>query len=147
MNSPDDSTSITFDVSFDTGITAVDRWMTIQPFLIILLVILIVIVLLAFIARSNQKKRDAKIKAKEVKKYAKATNKPKPDKNAGICERCGETLRKNSNFCQECGGKISGRKIATIDIKTSSTSKSCALCGGKIIANDVFCRLCGTKIE
>ena len=147
MNSPEESTSITFDVSFDTGITAVERWTDAQPFLIGLLVFLIIIILLAFIARSSQRRRDAKVKAREAKKKAKYTKKPKPDKKGSRCERCGAILRKNSNYCHKCSGKISGRKIATSNIKTPSKAKSCELCGGRIKANDVYCIYCGTEIE
>ena len=55
MNSPDETTSITFDVSYDTGVTSNDRWIQFQPILIAFIVIIGLIIVAAFIARRGQK--------------------------------------------------------------------------------------------
>ena len=39
MNSIEESTSITFDVSYTTGVSSADRWISIQPILIAVIVI------------------------------------------------------------------------------------------------------------
>ncbi|GAI74085.1 unnamed protein product, partial [marine sediment metagenome] len=39
MLSPEETTSITFDVSYDTGVTSTERWVSIQPILITIIVV------------------------------------------------------------------------------------------------------------
>jgi hypothetical protein len=144
MNAPEYSTSITFDVTYDTGINSTERWLNVQPVLIILIIILGILIILAIIARAGQKKRDSKLKAKKATR--KTVKKATPIKSRQ-CSRCGANLKKGANFCSKCGGKVMGRKPATAKVTTSPKSKSCAFCGSRIASDDTFCKYCGTKIE
>ena len=56
MISPDESTTITFDVTYDTGVTYLDRWIDIRWILIIILVVVVIIIIAAVVARRGQKK-------------------------------------------------------------------------------------------
>ena len=65
MLSEYESTSITFDVTYDTGKTSADRWLDVQWILIIVLVVVVILLVVALIARRGQKKVEAKITNKE----------------------------------------------------------------------------------
>ena len=148
MNSPDESTTITFDVSYDTGITANDRWFNIQWILIIVLIVIIVILLAGFMARKSQK--ELKLKAPTIPStgtspYKKSSIKT-PEK-LSKCVRCNATLKPNVKFCSKCGGKVEGRIIATPSLTTPAKSKTCSLCGSKLTEKEHFCKWCGTKVE
>ena len=147
LNSPAETTEITFDVTYDTGITGRDRWLTISPILIGILVVITIIIVAAVIARRGQKKL-----AKKQPKQAKPTEtKPEPKKKEvtaeSTCIRCGSKLRPDANFCPVCGGKVEGRAIGTTDITTPSESKTCTLCGSELGEGTNFCKWCGTKVE
>jgi flagellar basal body-associated protein FliL len=144
MLSPEESTTITFDVTYDTGITSVDRWIDIQPILIIIIVVVGVIIVAALLARRGQKKLKSKTSTKVAP--AKAAEK-KPKKSTSTCIRCKSSIRSDANFCPNCGGKVEGR-ITRIPTKvTPAKAKSCSFCGSKLVVDDKFCKWCGTKIE
>ena len=147
MLSLEETTSITFDVSYDTGVTSTDRWVSIQPILITIIVVAGIVVVAALIARSGQKK----LKSKPSKPSSKAIPAKKPVKAAksstSKCMRCGSVVRKDAHFCPNCGGKIEGRSIGTPSKVTPSNSKSCSLCGSKLSTSDKFCKWCGTGVE
>jgi len=148
LYSPEETTTITFDVTYDTGLTSADRWINIQPILIIIIVIIGIVIIAAVIARRGQKK----LKPPAQPKTAPAPTLV-PEKSAKVvktetpkCIRCGSTVRVDSNFCPNCGGKIEGRKIGESMIVTPVESKTCSFCGSKLTASDHFCKWCGTKI-
>ena len=147
MLSPEETTTITFDVSYDTGVTSADRWVSIQPILITIIVVAGIVIVAALIARSGQKK----LKSKPSKPLSKAIPAKKPVKAAksstSKCMRCGSVVRKDAHFCPNCGGKIEGRSIGTPSKVTPANSKSCSLCGSKLSTSDKFCKWCGTEIE
>jgi RNA polymerase subunit RPABC4/transcription elongation factor Spt4 len=145
--SPEESTTITFDVSYDTGATSTDRWLSIQPILITIIVVAGIVVVAALIARSGQKKLKSKPSSKAIpaKKPVKATKSAKA--SASKCIRCGSVVRKDAQFCPNCGGKIEGRSIGTPSKVTPANSKSCSLCGSKLSTSDKFCKWCGTEIK
>jgi rRNA maturation endonuclease Nob1 len=147
MLSPEETTSITFDVSYDTGVTSTDRWVSIQPILITIIVVAGIVIVAALIARSGQKK----LKSKPSKPSSKAIPTKKPVKaaksSASKCIRCGSVVRKDAHFCPNCGGKIEGRSIGTPSKVTPANSKSCSLCGSKLLTSDKFCKWCGTEVE
>ncbi|NVM18577.1 MAG: zinc ribbon domain-containing protein [Candidatus Lokiarchaeota archaeon] len=143
MLSPEESTTITFDVTYDTGITSVDRWIDVQPILITIIVVVGIIVVAALLARRGQKKLKSKPPSKaaptkiSVKKSKEATSK---------CIRCNSSIRADAHFCPNCGGKVEGRITGTPTVVTPAKAKSCSYCGSKLLVGDKFCKWCGTKV-
>ncbi len=148
MLSPEESTTITFDVTYNTGVTSQERWFDIQWILIIVLVVVIIILLAAVVARRGQKKLKLKTPEQPSTKPSpyKATPTTAPEK-VQKCKRCKAPIKPDSKFCTNCGGKIEGRQIGTPSITTPATAKSCSLCGSKLTRTEKFCKWCGTKIE
>jgi flagellar basal body-associated protein FliL len=147
MNAPEESTAISFDVTYDTGLTSRDRWINVQWILIIILVVVIIVLIAAVIARRGQKKLKLKEPEKTPTKetpYKKIKKVPTTELN---CIRCGASLHSDSKFCPKCGGKVEGRQIASSDISTPANAKTCSLCGSKLLETEKFCKWCGTKIE
>ncbi|MFW9952036.1 MAG: zinc-ribbon domain-containing protein, partial [Candidatus Thorarchaeota archaeon] len=145
LYSPYETTTITFDVTYDTGVTATDRWATIQPWLIFFLIIIVIIIIAAVVARRGQKKIKEKSPDAYVTKEeaAKTTKSEEPSK----CINCGTTLRPEANFCPNCGTKKEGRRIGESPVTTPPDSKICSYCGSELAQSDKFCKWCGTKIE
>jgi hypothetical protein len=149
MNSPDESTTITFDVTYDTGVTYKERWLDISWILIIILVVVVIILIAAVLARRGQKK--LKLKAPTTPEQ----KKPSPYKitpsetveKVTNCPRCNASIKPDSKFCPKCGGKIEGRQGGVPSITTPATAKTCYLCGSKLIGSENFCKWCGTKVE
>ncbi|MFX1377085.1 MAG: zinc ribbon domain-containing protein, partial [Promethearchaeota archaeon] len=144
------STTITFDVTYDTGITSVERWLDIQWILIIVLVIVVILLIAALIARRGQKKLKLKSpteKTPGVSPYKKVAKKPDEIKEVSNCIRCNTPLKPGAKFCIQCGGKVEGRKTGESSITTPAAAKNCSLCGSKISGTENFCKWCGTKIE
>ncbi|MFX1356551.1 MAG: zinc ribbon domain-containing protein [Promethearchaeota archaeon] len=148
LYSPEETTSISFDVSYNTGLNSADRWMSISPILIIILVIVAIIIVAAVVARRGQKKNKMQPseKAKPIEpkvEIPESKVEPKPSK----CIRCGSDVRADANFCPSCGGKIEGRKIGESSVTTPAESKTCSYCGSKLAVSDNFCKWCGTQVE
>jgi hypothetical protein len=154
MNSPDESTTITFDVTFYTGVTYQERWLSIQWILIIVLVVVVIILIAAVVARRGQKKLKLKaptttdqVKKSPYKITATETEKETVKKEELKCTRCDASIKPDSKFCPKCGGKIEGRQVGVPSITTPATAKTCSLCGSKLAGTEKFCKWCGTKIE
>jgi RNA polymerase subunit RPABC4/transcription elongation factor Spt4 len=144
MLSPEESTTITFDVTYDTGITSVDRWIDVQPILITIIVVIGIIIVVALLARKGQKK----LKSKPSSKVASAGVPVKKSKETTFnCIRCNASIRADAKFCPNCGGKVEGRIIGTPPNVTPAKSKSCSFCGSRLVENDKFCKWCGTQVE
>jgi ribosomal protein L37E len=147
MNSPDESTTITFDVSYETGVTSTDRWSAISPILIGVIVVVGIIIIIAFVARKSQKKMKPKsaktstVQAPTKSPYKKAT--PSTIK----CVRCGNTLKTDSKYCPKCGGKVEGRTFGAAPTATIVKTKICSFCGSKLKTTDKFCKFCGSQIK
>jgi len=144
MLSPDETTTITFDVTYDTGITSTDRWIDIQPILIVIIVVIGIVIVAALIARKGQKKLKPKPSSKAAP--AKSATK-KPSKLDTNCIRCGNSIRHDAHFCPSCGGKVEGRSTSEPTIITPAKSKTCSFCNSKLALDDKFCKWCGTEIE
>jgi len=125
MLSPEETTTITFDVTYDTKITSTDRWIDIQPILIVIIVVVGVVIIVALLARRGQKK----LKPKSTSKAKVAPAKSAPAN------------------CPSCGGKIEGRSIKESTIITPIKSKTCSFCRSKLSLDDKYCKWCGTEIE
>jgi RNA polymerase subunit RPABC4/transcription elongation factor Spt4 len=149
MISPDESTTITFDVSYNTGVTYQEQWLDIQWILIIILVVVVVILIAAVVARRGQKK--LKLKAPTTPEQKKVSpykvTPPEPVEKEIKCTRCDSLLKPDAKFCPKCGGKIEGRQVGVPSITTPAKAKSCSLCGSKLTGTESFCKWCGTKIE
>ena len=150
MNSPEETTSITFDVSYDTGVTSTDRWIQFQPVLITFIVIIGLIVIAAFIARRGQKtlktKEPSKAIPKSEAKEKEETEEKKETEEGLTCIRCGAKLRKDSNFCPSCGGKVEGRALGDTGVVTPPESTICSYCGSQLASGDKYCKWCGSKV-
>jgi flagellar basal body-associated protein FliL len=150
MNSPDESTLITFDVTYNTGKTSVDRWLDIQWILIIVLVVVVILLIAAIVARRGQKKLKLKSPTETsptVSPYKSVVKKSDEVKEVSNCIRCNAPLKLNAKFCIQCGGKVEGRKTGSSSVITPATAKNCSLCGSKLSGSESFCKWCGTKIE
>jgi hypothetical protein len=144
MYSPEETTSITFDVTYNTGITAADRWIDLQPILIGILVVVIIIIIIAAIARRSQKKLKTNPPPETA---AKPTEKETAKTTPSKCVRCGTELRAGANFCPSCGGAVEGRILGDTGVTTPAEAKTCSYCGSKIEPDYKFCKWCGTKVE
>jgi hypothetical protein len=148
MNSPDSSTTITFDVSYETGVTYVERWRSIQWILIIVLVIVVILLIAAVLARRGQKKLKLKSPTTPEQKKISPYKTTQPEKvEVTNCPRCDASIKPDSKFCPKCGGKIEGRQVGVPSVTTPATAKSCSLCGSKLTGTESFCKWCGTKVE
>ncbi|MHA2277660.1 MAG: zinc ribbon domain-containing protein, partial [Candidatus Kariarchaeaceae archaeon] len=146
MNDPEESTLITFDVTYDTGITSQERWIDIQWILIIILVVVVILLIAAVISRRGQKKLKLQEPVKTTPKSEKTPDKKVPSTELK-CIRCGASLHADSKFCAKCGGKVEGRTVGSSTISTPINSKNCSLCGSKLSGTEKFCKWCGTKVE
>ncbi len=149
MISPDESTEITFDVSYDTGVTNVERWLDISWILVIILVVIVILLIAAIVARRGQKKLKLKEPTtKEQKKISPYKTAPPETVEKEIhCNRCNSPVKPDAKFCPKCGGKMEGRQVGVPSVTTPATSKTCSLCGSKLTGTESFCKWCGTKIE
>ena len=151
MLSEYESTLITFDVTYDTGVTSTERWLDIQWILIIVLVVVVILLVAGLIARRGQKKLKLKSPTETatpgVSPYKKEVKKPDEAKEVSNCIRCSAPLKPTAKFCIQCGGKVEGRKTGDSSVITPATAKNCSLCGSKLSSSEKFCKWCGTKIE
>jgi hypothetical protein len=149
MNSPDESTTITFDVTYDTGVSYQERWLDVQWILIIILVVVVIIIIAAVIARKGQKKLKLKAPTTEEKAKKSPYKKEEPEsvEKETNCSRCNAKIKPDSKFCPKCGGKIEGRQVSVPSITTPSTARTCSLCGSKLTGTENFCKWCGTQVE
>jgi len=152
INSPEYSTTITFDVTYDTGVTSKERWLDVQWILIIVLVVVIILLIGALIARRGQKKLKLKSPTEptpKVSPYKKVTKEVGVEevKEVANCIRCNAPIKPTAKFCTQCGGKVEGRKIGGTSVTTPAEAKTCSLCGSKLSGTESFCKWCGTKIE
>jgi hypothetical protein len=148
MNDPQESTAITFDVTYDTGINSVDRWLDVQPFLIGLIIFVGIIIIIAFVARKSQKKLKTKPGAQVAPKdTATLTVEEKHPPDTELkCVRCNSKLRADSQYCPNCGLKVEGRKLGESGVVTPVNSKICSYCGSDLTPGANFCKYCGTPI-
>ncbi|MHA1235142.1 MAG: double zinc ribbon domain-containing protein [Promethearchaeota archaeon] len=151
MISPEESTTITFDVTYDTGITSTERWLDLSPILIIIIIVIGIVIVAALFARRGQKKLKPKQSSKVAPaKSAKVASAKSAIKKSSIsdsnCIRCGNSLRPDAHFCPKCGGKVDGRNIKESTIITPKKSKTCSFCRSKLAIDDKFCKWCGTEI-
>lgn len=153
MDSPEESTEITFDVTYETGIASIGQLF--NPVLIIIIVIIAILLVGVIVARKNQKKvqQTQKEKPKITSPYSKkepgkSLEEKKVSEESTInCLRCGAKLQPGASFCVNCGGKVEGRDLVKPDITTPANSTNCTYCGNAIEKDSKYCSYCGVKIE
>lgn len=81
--------------------------------------------------------------------------------SAVTCNKCGVRNLEGTNFCSNCGSKISAKKIECYSCKSkidenakfcpecgsSSSKKGCSACGKENMPGTKFCSECGVKLE
>ncbi len=143
---PAESVEITFDVSYDTGVTHEDQWIDFQPILLIIGGIFVLILLVAIIQRITSRKATppgAPAATTTTTPTSSTTETVAPNK----CHRCNFNYKSGEVYCTNCGGKISGRDYGVSTVTTPANSKNCSSCGDKIKSGSKFCKNCGTKVE
>ncbi len=154
MVSPEESTDITFDVTYETGVSSSQRWIDFYPVLIGIIVVIAIVIILAYVARQGQKRQKTKAKQKVTQvespktlETVKPAEVPKSPYKLNKCVNCGSTLNKDAVFCPNCGKKVLGRDLGTSDVVTPAKSKICSLCGYELKPGAKFCAYCGTKVQ
>lgn len=143
---PAESVEITFDVSYDTGVTYKDKWIDFQPILLIIGGIIVFILIIAILQRSTSKKTTPPSAPAAAATTTLSTTTTEPvTKNK--CHRCNFVYKPGDVYCTNCGGKITGRDYGVSTITTPSTSKNCKSCGNHIQPGSRFCKNCGAKVE
>lgn len=138
MITPEPYTYISFDVSFDTGITSDQRWAEIRPTLLIIGAVCLGIVIIALVARKVQKTTKAKEEAKAATQAATAGTSapinPPPAQGGQTPVKSGSTT-------------ISSRANVYGSTQSSSVkpTKKCAYCSNTIASEANFCNMCGRK--
>ncbi len=177
MDTNDESTSITFDVTYDQQLDASQQWEGIRPNLITIAIIALVLILIANSARKKQKAKGitangtsttttstpatqtatTQSSVSSSKKYGKKPTKstavktptPKPSSHVIVtkCNRCGCALESKDVFCPACGKKKEGRKSGGTTVSKELKSQVCSFCGKQIQKDARFCMGCGSKIQ
>jgi hypothetical protein len=167
----EDSTTITFDVTYSTGVTAVDRWANARPTLITIAVICAILIGVAVIARKMQKTKDKQQETTSTPAQPQVTTPnpastpvvqptvsvqrieqkapppPTPSTTKEFCYGCGSQLSEQSQFCPNCGKKRMGRDLEDHSVPVKPQAQFCGFCGNKVTSKQAFCEACGTPVE
>ena len=150
MQSADKQVTITFDVTYLTGVEPNQRWLNLQPFLIGLSIFLVILLIVAVFARRGQKKAQITDKGTTPTQAAAKTTVTAKTTTTGTekCIGCGAELRPNASFCTKCGKKKEGRRVGASSTTTPARSKICSYCGSQLTSSKAkFCSTCGTGID
>jgi len=163
LNAPEESTTITFDVKFETGITAKEKWASARPLLIGIAVFIMFILIIGLIARKVQKKNKDKLKMQHSQQAQTqqtiqtqqvqttqtpiSYSAPSTIINAQKfnCTNCGYELTYGLIYCPNCGKRVEGRST-NINVSVP-LQKYCKLCGNELKPTDKFCTECGAKLQ
>ncbi|MHA1972725.1 MAG: double zinc ribbon domain-containing protein, partial [Candidatus Hodarchaeales archaeon] len=150
FKNPDEKVEITFDVSYDTGITSVDRWQDLRPVLTFLAIVIIILIIIAIIQRRSAKKRQQTVTAAATTSATPSgeisTTSTAPNQKVGECHRCKYPYKPGDVYCTNCGAKLVGRDYGSSDITTPASSKKCKSCGNELLPDSKFCKYCGAKV-
>lgn len=78
-------------------------------------------------------------KAAKERAEAEEATRREEEEVSRCCPNCGNYPPEGTNFCQECGSKLSA--------PVSAGKRFCPNCGMEIAAGNHFCGSCGTKVE
>jgi hypothetical protein len=152
---PEEAVDITFDVSYDTGMTSSQRWGDFSPILMFLGLIIVIILIVAIIQRATAKKTP------EVSATAATTpptgttptttttpSTPTPTRTTeGDCHRCNFRYKPGDVYCKNCGAKLLGRDYGVAKVSTPASAKNCKSCGVVLKPDSRYCKNCGAKVE
>lgn len=62
-------------------------------------------------------------------------------KQIEVCPKCGAELKKDANFCNECGTRIEKKPAVEVGMKT------CPKCGTALKGMEKFCMTCGADLS
>ena len=144
---PDYSVEITFDVSFETGVTSTDRWADVRPILLVIGAIVAIVLIIALIQRRSRKSQPPD--AVTTPPVAPSTTTPAEvvtTTSAGQCQRCKYEYKAGDIYCKNCGAKLIGRDYGSSNVTTPSTSDSCKSCGQALKPGSKYCKHCGAKV-
>lgn len=133
MNSPLESTKITFDVTYETGVTGQERWINFQPILIFIGLAVVILIIFAFIARRSQGTTPS-------------TTPSSAPSVVTLCPRCGADMQPGDAYCTNCGGRREGRDLGVPSLITPPDATYCANCGDPLSKGAGYCTFCGTKV-
>ncbi|WP_455463400.1 double zinc ribbon domain-containing protein, partial [Candidatus Hodarchaeum mangrovi] len=144
---PDYSVEITFDVSYETGVTHTDRWTDFRPILLVIGAIIVIILIIALIQRRSRKSQPPDTTT--VTPVTPSTA-PSADvvttSSSGQCQRCRYDYRAGDIYCKNCGAKLIGRDYGSSNVTTPASSNNCTSCGQTIIPGSKYCKHCGAKV-
>jgi hypothetical protein len=166
MNAQEESTTVTFDVTYKPSSTAGvnldsdSNLYYIVPVIVIVVIFLIIIVFA--VSRSRAKSRPQTevpvtpavetpfVSPKPIVTQApvgKVTRTSQPETTLNRCYSCGVEMHPGASFCNKCGRKQQGRQETIPDRITPAQAKNCSLCGSTLEPDTKYCAYCGTPVE
>jgi len=147
MHSPEESQTITFDVTFELGKEGnLLAWAKARPWLVFFGILAIFLVIMGVVNRRKQK---------EFKTTSSDTAQGQTQSQTGVaqqqigtdvkCPRCSSPMKSTDIYCKVCGEKREGRRVGTET--TTTRQEICEYCGAKLIHNAKFCTSCGSTIK
>ncbi|WP_371806017.1 zinc-ribbon domain-containing protein [Candidatus Lokiarchaeum ossiferum] len=140
MYSNAESTSITFDVTYDKQLDTQTQWANIRPTLIWVAIISVALILIARSARKKQKAKGITANGTSVTQTGSTKSKV-----------ASSTLRTTNNSKSSVYGKSEQKQTLSASVKTTLQPQidpsKCTRCGCSLEAKDIFCPACGKKKE
>ncbi|MHA2293080.1 MAG: double zinc ribbon domain-containing protein [Candidatus Hodarchaeales archaeon] len=149
---PSESVDISFDVSYDTGITYEDHWTNFTPVLLIIGAFILILLLVAIVQRRSSRRSTTGTAAATTTTTSTpptsttTTATIQPD-TRNECHRCKAIYRPGDVYCKNCGAKLVGRDYGVSKVITPASAKNCSSCGSKLKPGSRYCRDCGAKVE
>ncbi|MFW9777200.1 MAG: zinc ribbon domain-containing protein [Candidatus Heimdallarchaeota archaeon] len=148
---PEEAVDITFDVSYETGITSSQRWADFSPILMFIGLIVVIVLIIAIIQRSTGKKTpevSAAASTASTETSSTTTAPATPTRTTeGQCHRCNFRYNPGDVYCKNCGAKLYGRDYGVAKISTPASAKNCQSCGADLKPGSRYCKNCGAKVE
>jgi len=166
INSQEESTTVTFDVTYIPSSTAGSNLYTdsnlyyIVPVIVIVAIFLVIIVFA--VSRGRAKSRAQRevpvtpavetpfVPPKPIVTQApvgRVTRTSQPEVPVNHCYSCGAEMHLGASFCSKCGRKQQGRQEGRPDRITPAQAKNCSLCGSTLEPGTKYCSYCGTPVE
>ncbi|OLS15319.1 MAG: hypothetical protein RBG13Loki_1100 [Promethearchaeota archaeon CR_4] len=166
MNSPEESTTITFDVTYTPASTSGSTPTTPANLYYVVPIIIIIIVFVIIIAVAVSRSR-RKVSTQETMGVPPTGEIPltslsptvtqapvtpriqtsQPEVALSRCYSCGAEMSPGALYCIRCGRKQQGRQVGTPDRTTPAKARNCSLCGSDLEPGTKFCAYCGTPVD